>query len=92
MGGGTTSIGIFFEGALVHVDSLPIGGNHITSDIARGLSTSMQHAERLKTLHGTCLPSPTDETEISVPRIGEDDDSQVPTIQSPSWSALLPRA
>lgn len=81
MGGGTTSIGIFFEGALVHVDSLPIGGGHITSDIARGLSTPMQHAERLKTLHGTCLSSPTDETEIiSVPRVGEEDDSQAPTI------------
>lgn len=81
MGGGTTSIGIFFEGALVHVDSIPIGGGHITSDIARGLSTPMHHAERLKTLHGTCLPSPTDETEIiSAPRVGEDDESQAPTI------------
>ena len=81
MGGGTTSIGIFFEGALVHVDSLSIGGGHITSDIARGLSTPMQHAERLKTLHGTCLSSPTDEMEIiSVPRVGEEDDSQAPTI------------
>ena len=93
MGGGTTSLGIFFEGALVHVDSLPIGGNHITSDIARGLSTPMQHAERLKTLHGTCLPSPTDETEIiSVPRVGEDDDSQVPTIpKSFLVSIIAPR-
>ncbi|PPR55733.1 MAG: Cell division protein FtsA [Alphaproteobacteria bacterium MarineAlpha4_Bin2] len=93
MGGGTTSIGIFFEGALVHVDSLPIGGNHITNDIARGLSTPMQHAERLKTLHGTCLPSPMDESEIvSVPRVGEDDDAQVPTIpKSFLVSIIAPR-
>ncbi|MEE2687956.1 MAG: cell division protein FtsA [Pseudomonadota bacterium] len=93
MGGGTTSIGIFFEGALVYVDSLPIGGNHITSDIARGLSTPMQHAERMKTLHGTCLSSPTDETEnVAVPRVGEDDEEQVTMIpKSFLISIIAPR-
>lgn len=93
MGGGTTSIGIFFEGALVHVDTIPIGGGHITSDIARGLSTPVHHAERLKTLHGTCLSSPTDETEIiSAPRVGEEDDSQAPTMpKSFLVSIIAPR-
>ena len=93
MGGGTTSIAIFFEGALIHVDSLPIGGGYITNDIARGLSTPIQHAERLKTLYGTCLSSPTDESEIiSVPRVGEDDDLQVPTIpKSLLVSIIAPR-
>ena len=93
MGGGTTSIGIFFEGALVHVDMIPIGGAHITSDIAQGFSTPLHHAEWLKTFHGTCLSSPTDETEIiSVPRVGEEEDAQAPTLpKSFLVSIIAPR-
>ncbi len=57
MGAEVTSIGIFMEGCLVYVDSIPIGGQHVTSDIARGLSTPMDEAERIKTLHGSVLTS-----------------------------------
>ena len=72
MGGGTTSIAVFFDGELVHIDSLPIGGVHVTNDIARGLSTPLAHAERMKTLYGSVIPSPSDEHElITVPPIGE---------------------
>ena len=39
MGGATTSIGIFHEGSLVFADSVPVGGMHVTNDIARGMST-----------------------------------------------------
>jgi cell division protein FtsA len=74
MGGGTTSLGIFFEGAMVYCDSVSIGGNHITNDIARGLSTPLAHAERMKTLYGSALASPSDEREmIDVPQVGESD-------------------
>ncbi|MSO88527.1 MAG: cell division protein FtsA, partial [Rhodospirillaceae bacterium] len=52
MGGGTTSIAVFFDGNVIHVDGVPVGGNHITNDIARGLSTPVAHAERMKTLYG----------------------------------------
>jgi cell division protein FtsA len=52
MGGATTSIGIFHEGSLVFADSVPVGGMHVTNDIARGMSTSIAHAERMKTLWG----------------------------------------
>ncbi len=55
MGAEVTSIGIFMEGCLVYVDAIPIGGQHVTSDIARGLSTPMDEAERIKTLHGSVL-------------------------------------
>jgi cell division protein FtsA len=45
----------------------------VTSDIARGLSTPLAHAERMKTLYGSALTSPSDERElINVPQIGED--------------------
>lgn len=82
MGGGTTSLAVFYDGQLVHVDVVPLGGGHITNDIARGLSTPLAHAERLKTLYGTVLPSPSDDTEtIDVPQVGETDEDahhQVP--------------
>ena len=48
MGGGTTGIAVFFEGNLVFTDSVPVGGIHVTNDIARGLSTPVVHAERMK--------------------------------------------
>ena len=73
MGGGTTGIAVFFDGQVVFTDTIAIGGNHVTSDIARGLSTPLVHAERRKTLYGSALTSPSDERElINVPQIGED--------------------
>ena len=73
MGGGTTSIAVFYDGSVVHTDCLPVGGAHVTNDIARGLSTPVNHAERLKTLHGSCLPSANDQREIlTVPPIGDE--------------------
>ena len=74
MGGGTTTMSVFMAGQLVHTDIIPIGGYHVTSDIARGLSTPVAQAERLKTLYGSALPSPSDDREmLKVPLVGEDD-------------------
>jgi cell division protein FtsA len=76
MGGGTTSFSVFYQGAAVYGDCIPVGGQHVTSDIARGLSTTLQQAERLKTLYGSCQPAPSDDRElIDAPRIGEEDDT-----------------
>lgn len=72
MGGATTGISIFHEGSLIFADSIPIGGMHVTHDIARGLSTTIAHAERMKTLWGSALPTSTDERDmLSVPLLGE---------------------
>lgn len=77
MGGGTTTIAVFYDGEIVHADSIPVGGGHVTSDIARGLSTPLTHAERMKTLYGSAIPSPSDERElIDVPLIGEESATQ----------------
>ena len=77
MGGGTTSIAVFYDGKLVHADSVPIGGSHVTSDIARGLSTPLAHAERMKTLYGSAVPAPSDAHDmIDVPLVGEEDRAQ----------------
>ena len=78
MGGGTTTIGVFFDGNLIFADYVPVGGGHVTNDIARGLSTSIADAERMKTLFGSAMSSSTDEREIiAVPQIGEEDDGHV---------------
>lgn len=77
MGGGTTSIGVFFEGKLIFSSAIPVGGNHVTSDIARGLTTSLADAERIKTLYGSAhAASPDDSAMIDVPPIGEEEHSQ----------------
>ncbi|WP_337996120.1 cell division protein FtsA [Oleispirillum naphthae] len=77
MGGGTTSVAVFLEGYVVHVGVLPIGGQHVTNDIARGLSTPVASAERLKTLYGHALHAPAADREmLEVPLIGEDEDGQ----------------
>jgi cell division protein FtsA len=78
MGGGTTTIGVFFDGNLIFADSVPVGGGHVTNDIARGLSTAVAHAERMKTLFGGAISASTDEREtIAVPQIGEEDEGHV---------------
>lgn len=81
MGGGSTSIAIFFEGRLIHAEVIPVGGQHVTSDIARGLSTSMVHAERLKALYGHATAATADDQEtIEVPQVGEESDGQAQQI------------
>jgi cell division protein FtsA len=74
MGGGTTGMAVFSEGHLLHTEQLPIGGTHVTNDIARVLSTQVTHAERLKTLYGSAQSSPDDEKEmLPVPLVGEEE-------------------
>ncbi|MGE0754780.1 MAG: cell division protein FtsA, partial [Alphaproteobacteria bacterium] len=53
MGAGVTSFCVFSGGKNIYTDAIPVGGSHVTNDIARGLSTSLHNAERLKTLHGS---------------------------------------
>jgi cell division protein FtsA len=73
MGGGSTSVAVFSGGSLVHVDSLAVGGGHVTADIARGLSTSIAGAERIKTLHGSAIASANEDREmIEAPPRGDD--------------------
>jgi cell division protein FtsA len=77
MGGGTTEIAIFQDGVLTHAGCVPVGGAHITSDVARGLTTPLAHAERIKTLFGSCVAASTDERElIDVPQVGEYGDDE----------------
>lgn len=73
MGGGTTSASIFYEGEPLFTAVVPIGGRHITSDIAHGLNVSVATAERIKTLYGSALATPVGEREqFEVPVLGGD--------------------
>ncbi len=71
IGGGTTDIAIFVDGAIKHTSVLSLGGNHLTNDIAVGLRTPTAEAEKIKQISGCCLSSMVgkDET-IEVPSVG----------------------
>ena len=74
MGGGTTSIAVFGEGQVLHTAQLPVGGLHVTKDIAGMISTPLGSAERLKVIYGNAEASSDDEREmLNVQQIGEDE-------------------
>jgi cell division protein FtsA len=64
LGAGTTTIAVFSEGRFVHVGGFAVGGLHVTMDIARGLTTTIADAERLKTLFGAALSGPSDDRDM----------------------------
>lgn len=80
MGGDMTSTAVFTGGSLVHVDSLAVGGRHVTQDIARALSTSLTGAERIKTLHGSCMASSNEDREVVEAPPRGDDPGAGPTV------------
>lgn len=79
IGGGTTDIAIFARGSAVHSSVIAMGGNHITNDIAVGLRTSIQEAEKIKISSGCAMTSmlPTEEM-IQVPGVGGRKPREVP--------------
>src|SRR6201995_649098 len=82
MGAGTTTIATYSGGRLVHARGFAVGGQHITMDLARGLSACIADAERIKTLYGTVLTGGSDARELmSVPAAG-DNERDAPQIVS----------
>src|SRR5246500_4122747 len=82
MGAGTTTMAIYSGGRFIHASGFAVGGQHITMDLARGLSACIADAERIKTLYGTVLTGGSDACELmSVPSAG-DNDRDVPQIVS----------
>jgi cell division protein FtsA len=73
MGAGTTSAAVFAEGQPVHIDSVSSGGENLTRDLARILSTPRSEAERLKTLYASVFTDASiDNDSVVCPLIGED--------------------
>jgi cell division protein FtsA len=92
MGGGTTGMAVFGEGQLLHTAQLPVGGVHVTNDLARILSTPVAHAERLKTLYGNVQSSPDDERELlPVPLVGEEEHQIAKVPRSMVVNIIRPR-
>ena len=88
IGGGTTDIAIFTDGAISHTAVIPIAGDQVTNDIASALRTPSQSAERIKMEHGCALTQVAadldkDEQEdggkkyIKVPSVGTRPDRQL---------------
>ncbi|MFW6381166.1 MAG: cell division protein FtsA [Bacillota bacterium] len=63
MGGGTTDVIVFHEGSIAYTSVLPVGGNHVSNDIAVGLRTPINEAEKIKRREGSTM----------VEQIGEDE-------------------
>ncbi len=69
IGAGTTSIAILADGHDLFVDSVPIGGGHITFDIMNALGTPLAEAERIKVLYGSMAEAASDERDgMTYPR------------------------
>jgi len=64
IGAGVMDIAAFNEGLFLYTDSIPIGGSHLTYDIARILTTPLAEAERIKTLYGTLVGARSHELEF----------------------------
>ncbi|MBB3143234.1 cell division protein FtsA [Halomonas organivorans] len=72
IGGGTTDIAVFTEGAIRHTAVIPIAGDQVTNDIAMALRTPTQHAEEIKVKYACALTqlAASDEM-IKVPSVGD---------------------
>jgi cell division protein FtsA len=70
-GAGTTGLALFLEGHLIATDVIPVGGHHISFDLARALASSFSEAERIKALYGTVSAAGSDEeSEVSFSSAG----------------------
>jgi cell division protein FtsA len=92
LGGGTTTLAAFAGGQFMYADGVPVGGGHISFDIARTLSTPLAEAERIKTLYGTLLSALSDEREVvSFPGVEENEGTQHETTKARLRTIIEPR-
>ena len=71
IGGGTTDIAIFSNGAIEYTSSVPLGGDQVTNDLAQALKTSTHNAEELKITHGFISNELSSDDIIEVPGVGD---------------------
>jgi cell division protein FtsA len=82
LGGGKTALSIFSNGELIFTETVPVGGNHITYDIARTLQTNLAEAERIKALYGSVVVAQSDQHEAFnyTPAAADEGETQQMTI------------
>ena len=79
IGGGVTEVSVFQNGYLKHIATLPVGGDHITNDIAVGLQTTLQNAEKIKIDHGVAMqPLVPEGATIELPHIAGKTTRKIP--------------
>ena len=92
LGHSTSSISVFQNNKFVYGDAIGVGSNNVTLDIARGLSTTISSAERLKTLYGSLVSSPSDDHEIiEIPIISGDKNTFKQITRSSLNAIIRPR-
>ncbi len=89
LGHSTSSISVFENNKFVYGDAIGVGSNNVTLDIARGLSTTISSAERLKTLYGSLISSPSDDHEIIEIPIVSGDKNTFKQITRSSLNAII---
>ncbi len=90
MGGGSTSLITYVHQRPTFVTSVSLGGNHITQDISRILSTPLAHAERIKALYGSAATLNSDEREsILVPQIGDSEGGNESSITKAQLNQII---
>ena len=89
LGHSTSSISVFENNKFVYGDTIGVGSNNVTLDIARGLSTTISSAERLKTLYGSLVSSPSDDHEIIEIPIISGDKNTFKQISRSSLNAII---
>lgn len=78
VGAATTGMAVYEEGELLHAVTLPIGADHITSDVAIGLKVSLETAENVKRSHGSATPETVNKREdIDLRAFGADQTEMV---------------
>jgi cell division protein FtsA len=92
IGGGTATVAAFADGHFIHAATVPVGGHHITLDIAQALQTPLAEAERIKTLYGTMVVAQSDEYEgFSYALAGEEDGTRGQTTKAQLAGIIRPR-
>ncbi len=89
LGHSTSSISVFENNKFMYGDTIGVGSNNVTLDIARGLSTTISSAERLKTLYGSLVSSPSDDHEIIEIPITSGDKNIFKQITRSSLNAII---
>jgi len=85
-------ISAFRDGQFLYTDTIPVGGSHLTYDIARILSTPLAEAERIKVLYGTLVRARSDEQyEIQYALAGEMEGEAYPTTRAEVHRIVYPR-
>ncbi|MDC0192707.1 cell division protein FtsA [Alphaproteobacteria bacterium] len=89
LGESSTSLAVFENSKLIFCDSVNVGSKNITNDIARGISITKESAERLKTLYGSVISSPSDEYEIIEVPLYSSDEKQFKQINRNTINSII---